>query len=97
MRKSRVEVPEDAEKNVIAIEKKKHVLATGDDAYDMLGKAPLDIQVSTPIQNGVIADISSMQILLNHFLEKRKRKSKKCRLSCGSTNRYYTGRKACFL
>lgn len=59
-----------AEKNVIAIEKKKRILATGDDAYEMLGKAPLDIEVSTPIQNGVIADISNMQVLLNHFLEK---------------------------
>lgn len=65
-----------AEKNVIAIEKKKRILATGDDAYEMLGKAPLDIQVSTPIQNGVIADISNMQVLLNHFLKKISGKGK---------------------
>lgn len=65
-----------AEKNVIAIKKKKSVLATGDDAFEMLGKAPLDIEVSTPIRNGVIADIGNMQLLLNYFLKKISGKGK---------------------
>lgn len=57
------------EKNVIAVQDEKHVLAVGDEAYEMLGKSPERITVSMPIKNGVIADIHSMQLLLNKFLE----------------------------
>lgn len=56
------------EKNVIAIENRKNVLAIGDAAYEMLEKAPINIVVSYPVKNGVIADINNMQTLLNEFL-----------------------------
>ena len=59
-----------AEKNVIALEDKKKVLAVGDSAYEMLEKAPERIDVSMPIRNGVIADIGNMQLLLNKVLER---------------------------
>lgn len=59
-----------AEKNVIALEDKKNVLAVGDAAYEMLEKAPERIEVSMPVRNGVIADIGNMQLLLNKVLEK---------------------------
>ena len=59
-----------AEKNVIAVEEKKKVLAVGDSAYEMLGKAPDRIEVSMPVRNGVIADIGNMQLLLNKILER---------------------------
>lgn len=56
------------EKNVIAILKKKDVLAVGDAAYDMYEKAPANIKVSYPVKNGVIADLSNMHQMMVAFL-----------------------------
>ena len=53
------------EKNVIAIARGKKVLAIGDEAFEMFGKAPDDITVTYPVKNGVIADIANMLALLN--------------------------------
>lgn len=58
------------EKNVIAIENKKNVLASGNEAYEMYEKAPSNIKVSYPVRNGVIADLADMQQLLDHLLNK---------------------------
>lgn len=58
------------EKNVIAIENRKRVIAFGDEAYDMLEKAPKTIQVSYPIRNGVIADIRNMETLIDCAFKK---------------------------
>lgn len=57
------------EKNVIAIENKKKVMAFGDEAYDMLEKAPRSIDVSYPVRNGVIADIANMETLIGCALK----------------------------
>lgn len=57
------------EKNVIAIQNRKKVIAVGDTAYEMLEKAPISISVSHPVRNGVIADIANMQSLLNTTLK----------------------------
>lgn len=60
------------EKNIIAIEKlnnRKRVIAVGNEAYEMFGKAPANIHVSYPVTNGVIADLADMQELLNVFLK----------------------------
>lgn len=71
------------EKNVIAIEKNpfvtpgipyvenKRIKAGGDLAFDMLEKAPVNISVTYPVHNGVIADFENMQKLLEYFLEKK--------------------------
>ena len=48
------------EKNMIAIENKKTLLAYGDSAYDMYEKAPANIITSYPVCNGVIADIKNI-------------------------------------
>lgn len=53
------------QKNVVAIEKKTKVIAIGDEAFEMYGKAPATISVIFPVKNGVIADIANMQALLN--------------------------------
>ena len=45
------------EKNMIAVENKKNVIAYGDSAYEMFEKAPDNIVVSAPLNNGVISDI----------------------------------------
>ena len=58
------------EKNVIAIENKSRVIAVGNDAYEMLEKAPRNIKVSYPIKNGVIADIADMETLINTAFRK---------------------------
>lgn len=65
------------EKNVIAIENRKKVLAVGDEAYEMLEKSPINISVSYPIRSGVIADIVNMQSLLNSFLGKLVHKNRR--------------------
>ena len=70
------------EKNVIAIEKNpfvtpglpyvenKRIKAGGDLAFEMLEKAPMNISVTYPVRNGVIADFDNMQKLFEYFLEK---------------------------
>lgn len=52
-------------KNIIAIEDGGKLMAIGDEAFDMLGKTPANINVSFPVKNGVIADIDNMLSLLN--------------------------------
>ena len=56
------------EKNMIAIENKKNIFAYGDSAYEMYEKAPANIQISYPLNNGVIADIRDMQVLIKYFV-----------------------------
>lgn len=55
------------EKSVIAIYKKKHTFAVGNEAYEMYEKAPANISVSYPVKNGVIADIGNMQAMIDYF------------------------------
>ena len=56
------------EKNMIAIENKKNIFAYGDSAYEMYEKAPSNIQISYPLNNGVIADIRDMEVLIKYFI-----------------------------
>ena len=58
-----------SEKNVIAILKKTEVIAVGNEAYEMYEKAPSNIDVSYPVRNGVIADLSNMHELMLKLLE----------------------------
>lgn len=58
------------EKNMIAIENKSYIYAIGDEAYEMYEKAPSSIQISSPIQNGVIADIENMKNLFKESMRK---------------------------
>lgn len=58
------------EKNVVALAAGGEVIAIGDEAYEMYEKAPDNIEVVFPMQNGVIANIKSMQKLLHCFLRK---------------------------
>ena len=56
------------EKNMIAIENKNTLLAYGDSAFEMYEKAPVNIQTSYPVCNGVIADIKNMETLVKYFI-----------------------------
>ncbi|MBR6238465.1 MAG: rod shape-determining protein [Lachnospiraceae bacterium] len=56
------------EKNMIAIENGRDLLAYGDSAFDMYEKAPSSIVASFPVNSGVIADITNMETLLKLFI-----------------------------
>jgi rod shape-determining protein MreB len=56
------------EKNMIAIENKNTLFAYGDSAYEMYEKAPANIHISYPLNNGVIADIKNMATLIKYFI-----------------------------
>ena len=52
-------------KNILAIKDNSTIIAIGDEAFEMYGKAPSNIEVTYPVKYGVIADIKNMQQLLN--------------------------------
>ena len=52
-------------KNIIAVADSERIIAYGDEAFDMLGKTPSNIEITFPVRNGVIADIEHMTSLLN--------------------------------
>lgn len=58
------------EKNIVAIKNKNILFAVGDEAFEMYEKAPSNIKVIYPMNNGVIADIKNMQLILKKMLEK---------------------------
>ena len=55
-------------KNMIAIEGRDNLFAYGDNAFEMYEKAPSNIHISYPLNNGVIADIKNMQTLIKCFV-----------------------------
>ena len=56
------------EKNMIAIENKSNVFAYGNSAFEMYEKAPVNIHISYPLCNGVIADIKNMETIIRYFI-----------------------------
>lgn len=56
-------------KNIIAVANGSNVIAIGDAAYQMHGKAPSNIVVDYPVRNGVIADIANMLSQLNRAFD----------------------------
>ena len=62
------------EKNTVAIINKNQIYAYGDAAYAMHEKAPESIQVTFPVNRGVIADFDILQSMLQAFLEKNNAK-----------------------
>lgn len=61
------------EKNVIAMKDEKYIFSVGDEAYEMYEKAPGNIQVVFPMQNGVISRFDDMQYLLQNLLKKERK------------------------
>lgn len=61
------------EKNVIAVKDEKYIFSVGDEAYEMYEKAPENIQVVFPMQNGVISHFDNMQYLLSNLLNPEKK------------------------
>ncbi len=55
-------------KNMIAVRDGGQVLAIGDPAYEMYEKNPIDVDVSCPMVNGVIASATNMELVLSYTL-----------------------------
>ncbi len=55
----------------IAVSKgKQHVLAVGDEAKQMVGRTPGNIQAIRPLKDGVIADFEVAEEMIKHFIQK---------------------------
>lgn len=61
------------EPSVVAISMvngKKHVLAVGNEAKQMLGRTPGNIVATRPLRDGVIADFEVTEAMIKHFIRK---------------------------
>lgn len=59
------------EPSVVAIDKKTgNIMATGNEAKEMLGRTPEQIKAVRPLKDGVIADFTATQLLLKDIIEK---------------------------
>ena len=61
------------EPSVVAIAKvkdKKHVLAVGEEAKQMLGRTPGNIEAIRPLRDGVIADFDIAEDMIKYFIRK---------------------------
>lgn len=64
------------EPSVVAIDAQtKKCLAAGNEAKEMLGRTPDNVQAIRPLKDGVIADFEVTEIMLNYFLKKINLKS----------------------
>ena len=57
-------------RNMIAIRNKTKVIAIGDEAFTMYEKSPRNVEVSCPMQGGVIASATNMELVLSYTLKK---------------------------
>ena len=59
------------EPSVVARHRKTHqILAIGEEAKKMLGRAPATIEVVRPLKDGVIADFDATEVMLKHFISR---------------------------
>ncbi len=59
------------EPSVVAVNRRNvQVMAVGHDALSMVGKTPAHIQVTRPLQRGIIADFEVTEKMLRYFFEK---------------------------
>ncbi len=63
------------EPSVVAIDRKTgNILATGNEAKEMLGRTPDQIKAIRPLKDGVIADFTATQLMLKNIISKVCRK-----------------------
>lgn len=63
------------EPSVVAINKDTgNIVATGNEAKEMLGRTPEKIKAVRPLKDGVIADFTATQLMLKNLLEKIEKK-----------------------
>ena len=59
------------EPSVVAIDRKTgNIMATGNEAKEMLGRTPDQIKAVRPLKDGVIADFTATQLMLKNIIEK---------------------------
>ncbi len=58
------------ENNCIAVKDNKYITACGDSAYEMYEKSPENIDVSFPVEGGVISDVKKMQAILENLYKR---------------------------
>ena len=59
------------EPSVVAINRKtQNIVATGEEAREMLGRTPEEIKAVKPLKDGVIADFTATQLLLKNIIER---------------------------
>ena len=59
------------EPSVVAIDADtKKPLAVGKEAHEMLGRTPGKVKAIKPMQDGVIADFETTEVMLNYFIKK---------------------------
>ena len=54
----------------VEVKGKKQVLAVGNEAKQMLGRTPGNIQAIRPLREGVIADFEVAEVMIKHFIRK---------------------------
>lgn len=59
------------EPSVVAVDaESKKALAVGKEAFNMLGRTPLNVVAIRPLKDGVIADFETTEIMLDYFIKK---------------------------
>jgi len=58
------------EPTIIATNSQNKIIAVGNEAKAMAGRAPFEINISKPIRDGVIADFDITQLMLDYFITK---------------------------
>lgn len=76
------------QKNMIAMVRKTEPLALGDEAFLMYEKAPKNIEVKRPVVNGVIADFSAMQAMVQLYFKGFRGKKMPENLNAGSNSEF---------
>jgi rod shape-determining protein MreB and related proteins len=56
--------------SIITVRGRKQILAVGDEAKQMLGRTPGNIQAIRPLRDGVIADFEAAEEMIRHFIRK---------------------------
>ncbi len=77
------------QKNMIAMVRKTEPFALGDEAFSMYEKAPKNIEVKKPVVNGVIADFSAMQSMIQMYFKGSKGKKIVESLNAGGNSEFY--------
>ena len=62
------------EPSVVAVSDDNRIVAVGEDAREMIGRTPDNIQAIRPMKDGVIADYVITEAMLTHFLGKVRRR-----------------------
>jgi len=58
------------EPSVVAVDDNNAIVAVGNEAREMIGRTPSNIQAIRPMRDGVIADYVIVEALLKHFIQK---------------------------